>query len=85
MIVSNSTIKYLYINNIAVNFVASINLKYKAMEKQTLIQVLDELFIIYVRTEEYVSMNQEQRNEFCDCIEYLKIIVLKSDKIQSND
>lgn len=50
------------------------------MEKQTLIQVLNELFMVYVRTEEYVSMNQDQRNEFCDAVEVMKIIVLKSDK-----
>lgn len=50
------------------------------MEKSKLIEVLNELFMIYVRGEEYCTMNQDQRNEFCDAVEVMKIILLKSDK-----
>lgn len=48
------------------------------MEKQTLIQVLDELFIIYVRTEEYCTMDERSRNEFCDAVEEMKRLVLQN-------
>jgi len=43
---------------------------------KTLNEVIDELFIVYVRSEEYVSMSQDQRNEFVDAIEQLKTLAL---------
>lgn len=43
---------------------------------KTLNEVIDELFLNYVRSEEYVSMNEESRNKFVDLVEELKQLVL---------
>lgn len=42
---------------------------------ETLNEVIDELFLTYVRTEEYVGMNEEGRNKFVDRVEELKKLV----------
>jgi hypothetical protein len=41
---------------------------------KTLTEVIDELFIYYVRSEEYVSLSAEGRNKFVDLVEELKQI-----------
>jgi hypothetical protein len=39
---------------------------------KTLVEVIDEMFMNYVRTEEYVSFNEEARNKFVDQVKELK-------------
>lgn len=43
---------------------------------KTLIEILDEMFLSYVRTENYVSLNEEARNEFCDQFENLRQLAI---------
>ena len=38
-------------------------------------EVIDELFLSYCRTEEFVSLNEEGRNQFVDRVEELKKLV----------
>lgn len=40
-----------------------------------LTEVIDELFLTYVRTEEFISMNEEARNKFINQVEELKNLV----------
>lgn len=47
------------------------------MESSKLIQAVDEMFMSFIRSEQYVSMNEQARNEFCDCIEQIRIILNK--------
>ncbi len=42
-----------------------------------LTEVIEEMFLNYVRSEEYVTMSSEQRNKFVDRIEELKALVLQ--------
>ena len=39
---------------------------------KNLTEVIDEMFMTYVRSEEYVSFNEEARNKFVDQVEELK-------------
>lgn len=39
---------------------------------KNLTEVIEEMFMIYVRTEEYASLNEEGRNRFVDQVEELK-------------
>ena len=39
---------------------------------EALNEVIDELFLSYCRTEEFVSLNEEGRNKFVDRVEELK-------------
>lgn len=47
-----------------INFTAMKNLK----------DVMDELFMVYVRTEEFACFNEAERNKFCDQVEELKAL-----------
>lgn len=42
---------------------------------KSLTEVINEMFMIYVRTEEYVSFDEEARNKFVDQVEELKALV----------
>ena len=42
---------------------------------EALNEVIDELFLSYCRTEEFVSLNEEGRNKFVDRVEELKKLV----------
>lgn len=39
---------------------------------ETLIEVIEEMFLTYVRTENFVSLTEEARNKFVDQVEELK-------------
>jgi hypothetical protein len=39
---------------------------------KTLNEIIDEMFINYVRTENFVNLNEEARNKFVDQVEELK-------------
>jgi hypothetical protein len=43
------------------------------------IEVLDEMFLLYVRSEEYASFTEEGRNEFVDAYETLKQLASSND------
>jgi len=60
-----------------VEFEKEIAIAKQESDMKTLTEVIEEMFIMYVRSEEYVSMNQGQRNEFIDQIEELKALVLQ--------
>jgi len=42
---------------------------------KTLVEVIEEMFMHYVRSEEYVGLNEAGRNEFVDQVEELKRLV----------
>lgn len=47
---------------------------------KNLTNVIEELFLSYVRTENFVNLNEEARNEFVDQVETIKEL-LSPDKI----
>lgn len=47
---------------------------------KSLTEVINEMFMIYVRTEEYASLNEETRNKFVDQVEELLALV-RSEKM----